>query len=354
MPLPPIKRRSKKLPSTSHQLILGKGESVRKKARREYDQAKKKLDQARLEITRFKTEDCPAFDAWLHRTFGQTLTELRELNHQYQDKAQLMMEVEDICFTEQVSIGEAYRLALPRRAHPEEIPPPPKAHADAETEFRRKSADQDFPPDEDPEDKEGFAEFAQAFADIFGDELPPGLKPPGLPPKPKANSRVKELYRSLVRKLHPDAHGQMTPEKLEWWHEVQEAYAAADSERLELILNLCEMADGSTASHTSVSMLHRITAQFKASLRAVKRKLTGCRRKPAWKFNQTSDHAVIELRIRAEMEEDRGRLRQMNDDADNLLRHWASLPARKRPGGPRPRQRKTGGKGSFDDGQFLF
>ena len=198
--------------SGSRHLILGNGASVRKKARREYDQAKKKLDQARLEITRFKTEDCPAFDAWLHRTFGQTLTELRELNHQYQDKAQLMMEVEDICFTEQVSIGEAYRLALHRRAHPEEMPPPPKSHADAETKFRRKSANQEFPPDEDDGDEEGFAEFAQAFADIFGDKLPPGLKPPSFHPKPNANSRVKKLYRILVRKLHPDAHGQMTPE----------------------------------------------------------------------------------------------------------------------------------------------
>lgn len=356
MPSPSNQRRTKPRASASRQLILGDGASVRKKARREYDLAKKKLDEARREITRYKSEDCPSFAAWLHRTFGQMLTELRELNRRHQDKAQLIMEVEDICFTEGISMGEAYRLALHRREHPEEMPPPPKGKAEAGPEFSRKSASQDFPPDEELEDEEGFAEFADAFADLFGFHSPPGPKPPGLAPKPNANSRVKELYRILVRKLHPDAHarGQMTPEKLEWWHEVQEAYAAADSERLEIILNLCEMEDGSTASHTSVSMLHRITAGFKASLRAVKRELSDCRREPAWKFNQTSDHAVLERRIRLEMEEERKVLRQMNDEADEVLRDWASLAARKRPAGPRKRKRKTGGTGWFMDDQFPF
>jgi hypothetical protein len=120
------------------------------------------------------------------------------------------------------------------------------------------------------------------------------------------------------------------------------------------LLNLCEMADGSTASHTSVSMLQRITAQFKASLRAVKRELTGYRRKPAWKFSQTSDHAVIEQRIRTEMEEERRHLRQMNDEAEELFRYWASLPMRKKPGNTRQSKRKTGGTTAFVEDQFLF
>ena len=354
MPSPPNKRRPETRPGASRQLVIGNGPTVRKQARREYDQAKRKLDQARQQIDRFKTEDRPAFDTWLHRTFGAVLTELRDLARQHHDQTQLMMEVEDISLIEGISQSEAYRLALHRRAHPEEIPPPPNGNPDDAAKFAREFSSHDFPPGADPLNAEGFAEFARAFADFFGGQLPPGMVPPGLNRKPNVNSRVKELYRNLVRKLHPDSHGPMTPEKLEWWHEVQEAYAEADTARLELILNLCEMQDGSTASHTSVSMLHRITAQFKTTLRAVKRELKGYRREPAWNFSQSPDHAPIEQRVRDEVEAEHRHLRQRIAGAEQLLRVWASETPRPKTPGQRRRKRKAGANVPFADTPFLF
>ena len=346
------KRQAMASGNRSGQMILGNGPSVRKDARRKYEQVKRKLDRARLEITRFKTEDHPAFGAWLHRHFGPALGEMRELSRQYEDKARLLREVDAIAFREGVSIGVAYRLAQHRREHPDEPPPPPQNHAREGADLGQKFADEDIPTDEDEAGQEGYAEFAQAFADIFGTELPPGFQLPGMARRTMKNSRVKELYRILARKLHPDAQEQMTAEKLEWWHEVQEAYARGDAERLEMILNLCEMADGSSASHTSVSMLQRITAQFGVTLRALKQVLRGYRRDPAWNFSKDTGHNVIEQRIRAEMEEERERLLMMTAEVENLLRECSRLAAS--PSRTRRPRRASGRSRPFQEEQSWF
>ena len=333
MPSPTTNRRPLKHPGASRQLILGKGESVRKKARREYESAKRKLDQAHQDVARFKTEDRPAFDTWMHRTFGQDMTRLRQLGSVHQDKAQLLMEVEQISFKKRIPLGEAYRLALHRRAHPEERPTPKNVPSEAEAEF---------------------AKFSQAYADRQDNNLPPGFGPPGLDTEPGMNARVKDLYRSLVRKLHPDSQGQMTPEKLEWWHEVQEAYAGADIARLEQILTQCELQDGSTAAHASVSLLQRLTAQFKTSLRVVRRELTVYRRNPAWRFSQSSDRAAIERQIRAELEVEASDLAQMIADAEHLFQLWARQAARPGPTGKHRHQRKPRAKDLLGDDPSLF
>ena len=333
MPSPPARHHPATRPGASHHLILGKGESVRKKARREYESARRKLDQAHQEVARFQNEDRPSFETWMHRTFGPDLTQLRQLARVHQDKVQLIMEVEQIVFKLRIPLGEAYKLALHRRAHPEAKPSQKNAKSEADAEFAR---------------------FSQAYADRHESNQPPGFVPSGLDAESGGNTRVKDLYRSLVRKLHPDSQGQMTPQKLEWWHEVQEAYAEADITRLEKILALCELSDDSTAAHTSVSTLQRLTAQFKTSLRAVKRELTGCRREPAWNFTQRPDHAQIEQRIRAELEAEGRQLCKIISDAENLLRLWEREAARSRPTESRRRQQKPRVKDLLGDDPFLF
>ena len=62
----------------------------------------------------------------------------------------------------------------------------------------------------------------------------------------------------------------MTAQKSEWWHQAQAAYEAGDLEQLEVILTLCEIGDSGTTAHTSASLLQRITAKLKSSLREIR------------------------------------------------------------------------------------
>ena len=73
--------------------------------------------------------------------------------------------------------------------------------------------------------------------------------------------------------MHPDTQLEMTAQKLEWWHQAQAAYEAGDLEQLEVILTLCEIGDSGTTAHTSASLLQRITAKLKSSLREIKRQI---------------------------------------------------------------------------------
>jgi len=77
------------------------------------------------------------------------------------------------------------------------------------------------------------------------DEEPASAKEPGM-----IDPRVKEIYRRLVRRLHPDlrADGDATVSSV--WHEVQEAYAAGDVARMELLLALIDLSNAPGASTT--------------------------------------------------------------------------------------------------------
>src|SRR5581483_10349708 len=181
---------------------------------------------------------------------------------------------------EGVSEVRAYQRVMKMREMPD---PPPPAHADSgsggehEPSASRPEAEESR---ENEKDLNGL--FEEFFNEVFG-ESPPGNDPRGgrraghqsgsAPQPPVASSRVKELYRLLVRKLHPDTQKEMTAQKLEWWHQTQTAYEAGDAEQLEVILTLCEIDDSGSTAHTSASLLQRITARLKHSLREIKRQL---------------------------------------------------------------------------------
>ena len=55
------------------------------------------------------------------------------------------------------------------------------------------------------------------------------------------DARVKELYRRLVRRLHPDLRADGSAAVSGLWHEVQEAYEAGDVARMEILLALSDI-----------------------------------------------------------------------------------------------------------------
>ena len=118
----------------------------------------------------------------------------------------------------------------------------------------------------------------------------------------EAEVRLKEVYRAVVRRLHPDAQSEMTAQKLEWWHQAQSAYQEKDVEQLEVILTLCEIEEERSTDKASLSLLQRITRQFKKSLRQIRRQLRECRRDPAWQFTRRKDLALFGSVVRRQLE----------------------------------------------------
>ncbi len=114
-------------------------------------------------------------------------------------------------------------------------------------------------------------------------------------------SRLKERYRILVRRLHPDLNPEVTPEQKRLWNQVQSAYREKDLEQLDLLLALSGALKGEVSSETSLYQLRRAAEEIRRSIVAVARKLDEARVHRAWKFSGLTDRSRLEREIEREL-----------------------------------------------------
>jgi hypothetical protein len=269
---------------------------------------------------------------------------LRELGRQLNEQEQLITDVEEYEWIHQVSTAQAYAAVQRRRAGVTDPAPEPPPHGgpNPSTQFSEEGA-----AFADKSEEEAFNEFAKAFEGFFGQSLPPGFRPPPPTGKPAVTATVKELYRTLVRKLHPDKQAAMTAQKLEWWHEVQAAYTDGDAERLAAILSLVELAEGNPAAHTNVATFQLLAARLKANLRELKRELAGHRHHPGWRFKELTEPTALAQRIRRDFDAEACRLNIVLEENAERLRAWEAearrhTERRARPGAKNRRRTPPG------------
>jgi hypothetical protein len=324
----------------NHSLALVRvdGAAVRKKIRKAYEKALRDLEDSRRLLERFHQTDQPEFTRWLNTNFGGLLTELREMNQQLAaDDAIVILVQQEVLFGG-ISYARAYQRVMEIKENPE--PPPSRPGGGPERDAFEAGDGWGSPGDEE--------EPAEEFMnELFGSSRPGGgseeahesrMGPSARPAAPVlAAKRLKELYRAVVRRLHPDRQQEMTAQKTEWWHQAQAAYGAGDAEQLEVILTLCEIGEAGTTAHTSASLLQRITVQVKSSLREIQRQLRATRREPAWNFSRRTDHAAIAYQVGRELVGELMAMRRRWMETRDLLAHWKAAADRLKP----LRRRKT-------------
>ncbi|MGA2246440.1 MAG: hypothetical protein ABSH48_15705 [Verrucomicrobiota bacterium] len=324
-------------------LVQVDGAGLRKKLKREYEKALRDLDDSRRLLDQFQQTDQPQFTRWLNSHFGALLTELRELSQKIAADEQLIFQVESEVLFGGTSYGRAYQQVMEFRNQPEPPPRPEPEGGEPNGEPFGARPDTGGDGDED----ELLDEF---FEDVFGAPGPDararykrefgggprrGPAAPGHPP-----TRLKELYRALVRRLHPDSLREITAQKTEWWHQAQAAYEAGDADQLEVILTLCEIAESGSTAHTSASLLQHITRQLKSSLRKIKRQLTERRRDPAWNFSRRADREVLAAQMRHGLTADLHGMRERWRETQELIAGWKQAAERVKPPRRRKRQRR--------------
>jgi hypothetical protein len=320
-----------------------------------------RLEKARAEWRRFEREDQPAFQRWKASTFGPLLSRIREIEALVRQKEALVQEVEsEMYFSGSRSYRASYARVQKRRENPvrestsRHEPPPPRDEAGADAreeeeeeldEFTQELLFEEFlrtflgmNPDR-MSDRQYAKMFADFKANVLGrdrSEPPPDWRsepePESLPepPKPTAN-RVKELYRLLVRRLHPDLRADSSAEVSAIWHDVQEAYAAGNVDRLEMLLAFTDIQSNTTGEHTSLFQMRSVLAELKNAFSALQRNIRAAKKDPAWNFARTADRSKTESRLRSEMEttlawhEDQ--LRQL----EALIEQWSAPAKRRRP-----------------------
>jgi hypothetical protein len=286
-------------PKRSLDLIRLNTEAIRKHELKAHARTERKLAELSTQLQQFHSEDRPGFLRWLHLTFGQILSRHREILNDIAAKQAIFRSVLELADRFNLSEIDAYRKHLHRQAHPDAALEEDRQW-DEILRARQKETDpfsdeMDPPAEpggEDPDD-EHWEQFAEFFKGLFVSKT---AKTEDVTPP-----TVRELYRILVRRLHPDRHGVMSEARKNLWHETQQAYQHKDVEALQGILARCEEGEAGLGAHTPVSAIRLLIARLSRSIRQIKKELRAAKKQTAWNYKEKIADPIFILSIRTEL-----------------------------------------------------
>ena len=261
----------------------------------EFHTARKRLEKAARDLHRHEEIDSPAYESWLHRTFPLLVTRLREMRGEADTKARRIQMVQAMAYTSGRSPKRLWREQLERDKNPT---PTGESEADADA------------------------------ADDDGAIFPPT-------PSPERSGTARDIYRRLVQRLHPDRGGDWTPARERLWHEVQQAWAAADTDWLARLEVDWETAHEVLGPTSPVSRLYRAIEELHAARRDTERKLREYRSSSPWRFTMLEHKREFLLRrteqnLQTEIEYLDRELRHLNTLIASWEEDWTRADSRTR------------------------
>ena len=349
-------------------IVLIDQTTLRSNTSRECIRLMARVEKARAEWTHFEQKDTPAFARWMASLFGPLMTRSRELSDLIREKEYLVHEVEEESWATGAPPHLAYRRVIHRREHPQPEYRPPGGHG------HHHNPDADFDDGGAPDEFELEMMFDEllrnvginpdrmgnsAYEQLFGEfKSKFGPHPSGPPPfgndydsPPTASrtpaaqqARIKEIYRILVRRLHPDLRADGDAAVSSIWHEVQEAYNAGDLDRLETLLALTDIKANQAGDHTSISQMRAVLEELASNLKALQKSLRQARKDQAWNFSRCNDRTPLETHYRQKLETELEDQQRHLQALEVLISDWsrphnkkAKNPSHKR---PNPAQRE--------------
>jgi len=327
---------------------------LRETAAADCAKAMARLERARLGWHCFERKDEPAFIRWRAREFGALLSKAREVEVQIRDSQALVHEVEMEMRRGFQDGHSAYQRVMFRRAHPSAAADEPEVPRDGDLASRRLSdfekealfhewVQRSLGTNPDKMDDEAYSTTFEAFkSHMFRSPLEEARPRNNYRPSPKAriaeepeekgeeetktDARVKELYRILVRRLHPDLRADASAGVSALWHEVQEAYAASDVARMEILLALSDIESNHVGNQTSVSQMRTLFGELERALRALEKSLLEAEGEDAWNFAQTGPTSDLRSRVERQLKSELTARTMHLDVLTKTLASWARGP----------------------------
>jgi len=318
---------------SERRIVAVEQEPLRARAATDCTGAKVRLERARREWHRFERKDKPAFVRWRAREFGALLSKAREVEEQIREGQALVHEVEMEMRRGFQDAHTAYQRVMFRRENPSAAMEEEAEVGNEEVGASRKLSDfekealfQDWVQrslgtNPDKMDDEAYSTTFEAFKlHMFRSapeerrtrniERPSARKRSAeeseveVEEEGKVDARVKELYRILVRRLHPDLRDDASAAVSALWHEVQEAYAASDVAHLEILLALVDIESNNMGAQTSIGQMRAILVELERALRALEKRLLEAEGEDAWNFAQSGPNADLRLRVERQLKSD--------------------------------------------------
>ena len=328
---------------------------LREAAATDCTQAMALLERARLQWHHFERKDKPAFVRWQAREFGALLSKAREIEVQIRDCQTLVHEVEMEMRRGFQDAHTAYQRVMFRRENPSAAPEEGTEVSRAGdrasqklTDFEKEALFQEWVhkslgTNPDKMDDEAYSTSFEAFkSHMFRSPLEETRSGNGYRPSAKrrvaveleeegaeevkVDARVKELYRILVRRLHPDLRADANAAVSALWHDVQEAYAASDVAQMEILLALSDIESNEMGAKTSVAQMRVVLAELERALAALEKSLLEAEGEDAWNFAQTGPTADLQTQVERELKSQLAARTMRLDVLTNAIAAWARGP----------------------------
>ena len=313
-----------------------------------------RLDRARAGWHHFERKDKPAFARWRAREFGALLSTAREVEEQIRDAQTLVHEVEMEMLRIFQDAQSAYQRVMFRRAHPDEVTAEEAESSRTRDGSGRKVSDFEkealfqewvksaLGTNPDKMDDEAYTNSFEAFkSHMFRGAPEEALRPNDHRPRRNrrkiedeeedddearpVDARVRELYRRLVRRLHPDLRADGSTAVSALWHEVQEAYVASDVARMEILLALSDIEANRMADQT-LAQLHAVRAELQRAWRALEKSLLEAGGEDAWDFARLGPNENLQVRVERQLKTDFAARTQRLDLLTRTIAEWARGP----------------------------
>jgi hypothetical protein len=303
----------------------------------------------------------PAYERWEAENLGPLLDEERRLNAKI---AELEHRINFADFESLFTGRDPFEIFEESGREAEEEESIPEAHEEPQHE---PDPDAAFDPEErdfrsyvrfifgdDPDDL-GPAKYKRLFEDYRRWRAKMGgVRSPGRSQEKDIPARVKEIYRVLVRRLHPDTgRDRSNPQTRKLWDDLQAAYAALDLERMEVLLAITDLHESGSAVRSTLYHLRQVARQLRVQLDGLKVRLRQIKKSPAWTFWHAKDRQRAGEKIRAAVVARVAEAKQNLNDLEGEVRRWKEQAQRARERAAKKAPKKSKKK-DFDDGQQLF
>jgi hypothetical protein len=376
-----MKKRRKKTPpapeprfvklSSDRRIILLDQEPLRAEAGRAARKKIGEMEKLSSSLEEFEKTILPAYMRWEEETLGPLLAEERQLNAKIdhlehllstaslealftgRDPSEIYADIarEQQEWEERQAGGEPDRSEPESEPEPEEDPDAKREFTDEEREFRsyvRYAIGEDPDYFDKRQYKKLFNEYREWKKRREEDCGSATQKKQDIP------ARVKELYRVLVRRLHPDTgKSRKDPNTQRLWHDLQNAYAAMDVERLEVLLALTDLHESGSAIRSTLYHLRKVAKEMERTVRDLKNRFREARSSPAWQFWHADNRQKVGAKMRAAVE---ARIRDAKNHIATLeqqIDFWKQDAGMSKRKAPKSKGRKSKGDSS-EQGLFDF
>jgi hypothetical protein len=342
--------------SKDRRIVLLDQQPLREEAGGEAKRILREVNEHAEKLAEFDRTILPAFERWETQNLGTLLDEERRLKTKISELESLLEFADfEALFTgrDPYEIFEEAQREFandtPRsEGTAREDAPPPESEAKVEDE---PDPDAGFDPEErdfrsyvrfvfgDDPDSLGKRKYQRLFEDYrrWREKMGAG-RSASRPDFKDTPARVKEIYRILVRRLHPDTgRDRSNPQTRRLWDDLQDAYASQDLERLEVLLAITDLHENGSAVRSTLYHIRQVARQLRTQLDGLKLRLLQAKKSPAWTLWHAKNRESAEKKLRASVEKRVQSAKNQLADLEAEVARWKEESDRKKARKRRPK-----------------